>query len=180
MEHNYQDIITLIERLHRYFLDVVKVELDRLGIEDVNSAQALILFNIGKKELTVGELVKRGYYLGANISYNVKKMAENAYLVHERSTLDRRSNCIRLSDKGLVLYDKMTVMFEHHIAELDAGPATMDELKDAAKSLRHLGEFWDHVLRVNQCDSANVSVAPVHRHATTVSPSRDCRISAQR
>ncbi len=159
MDHIYQDVIFLIERLHRHFLEVVKTELDRLGTEDINNVQALILFNIGEEELTVGELTNRGYYLGSNVSYNVKKMVENNYLVHERSTHDRRSIRVRLSDKGLDLYGKMKVMFERHIAELDASPATNEELKDAVKSLRHLEQFWTRLLALGLRGPVNVSAA---------------------
>ena len=97
VKETYFETIRLIERLHRQFLEVVKGELDRLGIEDINNVQALILSNVGREELTVGELTNRGYYLGSNVSYNVKKMVENGYLVQERSTHDRRSIRVRVS-----------------------------------------------------------------------------------
>jgi DNA-binding MarR family transcriptional regulator len=87
----YLDTILLVERLHRQFLEVVKAELDRLGIEDINNVQSLILSHIGDEELTVGELTYRGYYQGSNVSYNVKKMVENGYLMQERSNHDRRT-----------------------------------------------------------------------------------------
>ena len=93
----YLDTILLIERLHRQFLEVVKAEIDRIGIEDINNVQALILSHVGEEELTVGELTYRGYYLGSNVSYNVKKMVENGYLVQERSAHDRRSVRVRVS-----------------------------------------------------------------------------------
>ncbi len=64
----YLQSLQLIERLHRRFLDVVKVELDRLRIPDINNVQALILYNIGNDTMTVGELTSRGYYLGSNVS----------------------------------------------------------------------------------------------------------------
>src|SRR3546814_5884749 len=89
--NEYLSSINLIERLHRQFLEVVKGELDRLGVQDINNVQALILYNIADDELTVGELTNRGYYLGSNVSYNVKKMVENDDLIQERSTHDRRS-----------------------------------------------------------------------------------------
>ena len=76
----YFETIRLIERLHRQFLEVVKGELDRIGVEDINNIQALILANIGREELTVGELTNRGYYLGSNVSYNVKKWSKTAIL----------------------------------------------------------------------------------------------------
>src|SRR3546814_3438250 len=72
IKREYLEAIKLIERLHRQFLEVVKTELDRIGVEDINNIQALILFNIGDEELTVGELTNRGYYLGSNVSYNVR------------------------------------------------------------------------------------------------------------
>ena len=146
MDNIYQDVIFLIERLHRHFLEVVKTELDRLGTEDINNVQSLILFNIGEEELTVGELTNRGYYLGSNVSYNVKKMVENGYLVHERSTHDRRSIRVRLSDKGLELYGHMKGMFESHVQELESGKNDMDELKQAYVALRHMEQFWTRLL----------------------------------
>jgi len=78
---DYLQSIHLIERLHRQFLEVVKNELDRHGMQDINNIQAVILYNIGEDELTVGELTNRGYYLGSNVSYNVKKLVENGYLL---------------------------------------------------------------------------------------------------
>lgn len=61
MKQVYLETILLIERLHRRFLDVVKSELDRLKVEDINNVQTLILYNIGGDQLTVGELTNRGY-----------------------------------------------------------------------------------------------------------------------
>jgi DNA-binding MarR family transcriptional regulator len=69
---------------------VVKLELEGFGIHDINNVQAMMLFNIGDAEMTVGELILRGCYLGSNASYNVKKVVENEYLAHERSVHDRR------------------------------------------------------------------------------------------
>jgi hypothetical protein len=62
----YLEAMTLVERLHRRLLDVIKDEFDRRSRADINSVQALLLYNIGEKELTAGELRTRGYYLGSN------------------------------------------------------------------------------------------------------------------
>src|SRR6202051_4275731 len=102
----YVQVISLVERLHRQFLEVVKLEIEGLGIHDINNVQGMILFNIGDAEMTVGELTLRGCYLGSNVSYNVKKMLENAYIVQERSPHDRRSVRVRLSEKGQTLRHK--------------------------------------------------------------------------
>ena len=85
MKDAYLQIIALIERLHREFLEVVKAELDRRAIRDLNNVQAMILFNIGEEELSVGELTIRGCYLGSNVSYNLKKLTENGYIEQTRS-----------------------------------------------------------------------------------------------
>jgi len=96
----YLEALTLVERLHRRLLDVIKDEFDRRGRADINSVQALLLYNIGDKELTAGELRTRGYYLGSNVSYNLKKLVELGFLDHQRSRVDRRSVRIRLTGQG--------------------------------------------------------------------------------
>ncbi len=159
MDHIYQEVIFLVERLHRHFLEVVKSELERLDTSDINNIQALILFNVGDEELTVGELTNRGYYLGSNVSYNVKKMVENGYLIHQRSTHDRRSIRVRLSEKGLVLFHSLREMFERHIADIVEGPITEEELQEASRALRHMEQFWNRILTFGTRSPAKVSAA---------------------
>lgn len=149
VKREYLEAIKLIERLHRQFLEVVKTELDRIGVEDINNIQALILFNIGQEELTVGELTNRGYYLGSNVSYNVRKMVENGYLVQERSTHDRRSIRVRLSDKGLDLCAQIGDMFERHSAALAGSSISPEDLNAASMSYRQLERFWISMLNFN-------------------------------
>jgi hypothetical protein len=60
MDNPYLEVISLVERLHRQFLEVVKLELEGFGIHDINNVQAMMLFNIGDAEMTVGELTLRG------------------------------------------------------------------------------------------------------------------------
>lgn len=145
-KREYLEAIKLIERLHRQFLEVVKTELDRIGVEDINNIQALILFNIGDEELTVGELTNRGYYLGSNVSYNVRKMVENGYLIQERSTHDRRSIRVRLSDKGLALCQQIGDMFDRHATALKDSSLEQGELTGASVAYRHLERFWISML----------------------------------
>ncbi|MFN3827732.1 MAG: MarR family winged helix-turn-helix transcriptional regulator [Micavibrio sp.] len=138
----YYDAIQLIERLHRHFLDVLKIELDRKGIQDINNVQSMILFNIGDDEMTVGELTIRGYYLGSNVSYNVKKMVENGYLIQERSVHDKRSIRVRLSDKGKKLCDLISAMFKRHEDQLKGTDITDARLTDLNNSLKMIERFW--------------------------------------
>ena len=138
----YYEAIQLIERLHRHFLDVLKVELDKKGIQDINNVQSMILFNIGDDEMTVGELTIRGYYLGSNVSYNVKKMVENDYLVQERSIHDKRSIRVRLSDKGKDLKEAITAMFVRHEEQIKGTDLNDEKLKGLNDTLKMLERFW--------------------------------------
>ena len=142
MQTAYLDVIALIERLHRQFLEVVKLELDTQGVHDINNVQAMILFNIGDLEMTVGELTLRGCYLGSNVSYNVKKMVENGYLVQERSLHDRRSIRVRLTGKGTMLRDRVSVMLQRHLEMLAQATINMDDLQAVGGTLRRLERFW--------------------------------------
>ena len=98
--NGYFKVISLVERLHRQFLELVKLELDGLGIHDINNVQGMMLFSIGDAEMTVGELTLRGCYLGSNVSYNVKKMVENGYLVQERRCTTAAPSTFILPKRG--------------------------------------------------------------------------------
>src|ERR1700676_1112457 len=142
MQTAYLDVIALIERLHRQFLEVVKLELDTQGVHDINNVQAMILFNIGDLEMTVGELTLRGCYLGSNVSYNVKKMVENGYLGQERSVNDRPSIHVKLTEKGRALRDQLSLMHQRHIEMLAQTPVTDENLQEVIVTLRRLERFW--------------------------------------
>jgi DNA-binding MarR family transcriptional regulator len=139
----YYETIQAMERLHRYFLDVVKVELDRLGVSDINNVQAMILYNIGNDEMTVGELTIRGYYLGSNVSYNLKKMVEMGYVLQERSPHDKRSIRIKLSDKGLKLYNGLADMFKRHEGKIAGTELSDARLGDLLGTMKMLERFWN-------------------------------------
>ena len=148
MQTAYLDLIALVERLHRQFLEVVKLELDTNGIHDINNVQAMILYNIGELEMTVGELTLRGCYLGSNVSYNVKKMLENGYILQERSSHDRRSVRVRLTEKGLALQEKLKQMHKRHVESLEQGVVQKDDLAAAHRTLRRLDRFWTHAVEL--------------------------------
>jgi len=151
----YLETISLIERLHRQCLEVVKAELDRRGVRDLNNVQALILFNIGEEEFSVGELTQRGYYLGSNVSYNVKKMVEHGYLIQERSPHDRRSFHVRASEKGVEIFHRLSKVFDDHTKELSAAQIDKEALDGANGLLRRMLQFWAAPQRSNsQLNSA--------------------------
>jgi DNA-binding MarR family transcriptional regulator len=142
---SYMTALSLIERLHRHFLEVVKLELDALGIHDINNVQALMLVNIGEAEMAVGDLMQRGCYLGSNVSYTVKKMVENGYISHERSFHDRRSIYVRLTDKGMKLRERLMRMYQRHVMTLTRTLISMEDLRAAIETLRGLEHFLGHV-----------------------------------
>lgn len=143
MTSPYYETIQMIERLHRYFLDVVKIELDRKNVEDINNVQAMILYNIGHDTMTVGELTHRGYYLGSNVSYNVKKMSENGYIEQERSVHDKRSIRVKLTQKGSDLYSNLNKMFLRHEGRLDGTKLTDETLTQTVTTLQMVERFWN-------------------------------------
>ncbi len=138
----YLDVIALVEQVHRRFLEVIKVEIDSLGAQDINNVQALMLYNIGDAEMTVGELTLRGCYLGSNVSYNVKKMVENGYLAAERSTHDHRSIRVKLTDKGANLRDRLSDMHRRHIEIFPQSTITETDLQRCTATLKQLERFW--------------------------------------
>jgi DNA-binding MarR family transcriptional regulator len=146
VKDHYLVTIRLIERLHRRFLDVIKAELDRLGIEDINNVQTLILSNINADQLTVGELTVRGYYLGSNVSYNVKKLVENGYLIQERSNHDRRMTRVRLSEKGLDLTAKIEELYQRNADAIGDGIATAEQLQELNNVLNGLERYWSRIV----------------------------------
>ncbi len=146
MKQSYLETIRLIERLHRRFLDVIKTELDRLGIEDINNVQSLILSNISNEQLTVGELTARGYYLGSNVSYNVKKLVENGYLSQERSPHDRRMTRVRVSEKGLELCGRIDELYEKNAVQLEREVISREQLTSMNQVLSALERYWSNYI----------------------------------
>jgi DNA-binding MarR family transcriptional regulator len=138
------DVISLIGRVHRQFLEVVKLELDGIGVRDINNVQAMVLFNIGEAEMTVGELTLRGCYLGSNVTYNVKAMVEQGYLAQHRSVHDRRSVHVRLTEKGKKLRDELIAVHRRHVDMLPHAGVTGDGLQRTEITLRRLERFWSH------------------------------------
>ena len=144
----YLETLTMVERLHRRLLDVVKDEFDRRGRSDVNAVQALLLYNIGDKELTAGELRTRGYYLGSNVSYNVKKLVELGFLHHARSRIDRRSVRISLTERGKDIHRIVAGVYEKHARTVEQiGGIPCDDLARVKVSLQRLERYWSDQIK---------------------------------
>jgi DNA-binding MarR family transcriptional regulator len=144
----YLRALRMIERLHRLLLDVIKDEFDRQGSAEINSVQALLLNNMGDDELTAGELRTRGYYLGSNVSYNLKKLLDMGYLHYKRSDKDRRSVRVSLTPKGVEARDTIQKLYRRQLGSVEAvGQITLDDFKSLNKSLVRLERFWADQIR---------------------------------
>ena len=144
----YLKTVTLIERVHRRLLDVIKDEFDRRNRDDINAVQALLLYNIDEQEITAGELRTRGYYLGSNVSYNLKKLVELGYLDHQYSKVDRRSVNIKLTSKGREVRNIVAALYHKHVRTVEqVADVYSDDLVTLNKSLHRLERFWtDQIL----------------------------------
>ncbi|MEP9396040.1 winged helix DNA-binding protein [Mesorhizobium sp. KR2-14] len=143
----YMESLQLVERLHRRLLDVIKDEFDRNGRSDINAIQALLLFNIGNAELTAGELRSRGYYLGSNVSYNLKKLVELGFINHQRSRIDRRSVRISLTEKGAEVAEVVGKLYERHIGSIEqVGGINAEEFQQMNRALQRLDRFWNDTI----------------------------------
>ncbi|MEL6958316.1 MAG: MarR family transcriptional regulator [Pseudomonadota bacterium] len=144
----YLDTLTLVERLHRLLLDVIKDEFERVGLLEINAVQALLLFNVGDNEVTAGELKSRGYYQGSNVSYNLKKLVEMGYMHHQRCEIDRRSVRVRLTEKGRNVRDVVSELFTSHANGLQKnGVLDMNGIDEIATALRRVERYWSEQIR---------------------------------
>lgn len=147
MKKEYLEFTRLIERLHRRFLDMLRAELTRIGIRDINSVQALLLTNIGSEEIAIRDLVERGYYQGSNVSYNIKKLGEMGYLEQERSAHDRRSVSIRLTEKALSVVEEIRKLEQKIAGQLDEQAFGRSEIESVCQALRHVERTWSDYVR---------------------------------
>jgi DNA-binding MarR family transcriptional regulator len=144
----YLEALTLVERLHHRLLDIIRDEFDRRNREDINPVQALLLYNIGDSEVTASELRTRGYYLGSNVSYNVKKLVELGFLHYARSRLDRRAVRISLTPKGQEVHDIVARLYDRQAAAVEKiGGVSREAFRDMNAALDRLERFWVDQIR---------------------------------
>jgi DNA-binding MarR family transcriptional regulator len=142
LNKEYLELTHLIARLHRRSLDVLRAELNRIGVRDINGVQALLLANIGDEKVVIKDLVERGYYQGSNVSYNIKKLMELEYIDQERSTHDKRSVSVSLTDKGHEVVVKVREMEDLNAAKFIELMESDTDLATVLASLRRLERMW--------------------------------------
>lgn len=142
MKDNYFKKIVMIEHLHRLSLQVMKVELDKMKISDITNVQCFILYNLGMEQVMVGDMINLGYYLGKNVSYNLKSMVKNGYLIKETQPNDNRSRSVKLSSKGIKLHKKLENLFIMQEKSLCMDEKESDQLDNM---LIKIGNFWKNL-----------------------------------
>ncbi len=142
MNKEYLELTRLIERLHRRFIDVLKTELNRIGVKDINGVQALLLTNIGEEAIAIRDLVERGYYMGSNVSYNIRKLTDLGYLDQERSAHDKRSVTIRLTEKALSVVTRMRELQDSNADAFSKRGEDGLDIEAICQQLRTLERTW--------------------------------------
>ena len=144
----FLECLRLVERLHRRLLDVLRYRLEEMGRTELNSVQALLIYNVGEQEMTAGELRTRGYYLGSNVSYNLKKLVEMGFISHHKSEHDRRSVRVALTEKGRMICEMIDNLYDEQLAEIMGDELlSLEDMRDLRKNLRNLERYWSDQLR---------------------------------
>jgi DNA-binding MarR family transcriptional regulator len=139
--YHYLRIFSLSENLNHTFLQSLKRNLVKNKINDINSIQCLILYNIGTKKINVSDIKNQNYYIGSNVTYNLQKMIENNYLIKEKSLLDGRNQEIKLSKKGLSLYMQLNQIFSEWNKNIKNNGFSEKDIEEGEKALLRLKAY---------------------------------------
>jgi DNA-binding MarR family transcriptional regulator len=141
------EIVRAIERLHRRSLDLLRADLIQAGVDDLSPSQVMMLFTIGPGELSVRDLIERGYYLGSNASYSLKRLVEAEYVLRAALERDRRSARIRLSEKGRDLCERVKRIDRRYQQLVAQNEEEVRELETTFRTLKRLEQTWSNVVR---------------------------------
>lgn len=147
MTVTHLELANTVERIYRRFADLLRVDLIRLGKDDISPAQVALLFTIGEDELSVRDLLDRGHYMGSNASYNLKQLAESGYVERQVMARDRRSARLKLTAKGLELCQALNELHAEYHDAVTNNLEDQQEMETALRTLRRLEEFWTQTLR---------------------------------
>ncbi|WEX75701.1 MarR family transcriptional regulator [Sinorhizobium numidicum] len=143
----YFELARLMERASRRFSGLVRAELTKLGVDDIGAAQAMVLLAIGDAELSVAELLDRGHYVGSNVSYYLKQLADGDYIDRVASQRDKRSARIKLSEKGRRLRADLRDAAMAYERTLSRGDQDRRNLETAFQTLHQLELVWGSASR---------------------------------
>lgn len=141
------DLARVIERVSRRFLDYMRLELAKLGVDDISPSQVMVLLTIGQGEIAVRDLLDRGHYVGSNASYNLKQLVESGYLERGASPRDRRLARISLSLKGQMLCERLRLIDDSNAFGQNLDLNAEADLQTTYDTLRRLEQWWSDSLR---------------------------------
>jgi DNA-binding MarR family transcriptional regulator len=139
---SHLELVRVIERMYRRYLDRLRVDLTRLGAEDISPSHAMLLFTIGDDDLSVRDLMDRGHYLGSNVSYSLKQLVQFGYVNRTPSPRDRRSARISLTEKGKRLCEVITAADEINQNLIVRDDRDHQALEETLNTLRRLEVVW--------------------------------------
>jgi DNA-binding MarR family transcriptional regulator len=146
MRNSCVEISVCGEKNYRLFLDIIKQELDVIGAVDINAIQAFILMNINDNVVTIGEVITRGYYIGSNASYNIKKMTANNYVQQTQSDFDKRAAYLKLTKKGLVLCEKLYDSVNNYLKIFETSMGSNFSIDQCVETMKKIEHFWKDAL----------------------------------
>ena len=136
------ELVRIIERMYRRYLDRLRVDLIRIGADDISPSHAMLLFTIGDDDLSVRDLMDRGHYLGSNASYSLKQLVQSGYVDRTASPRDRRSARIRLTDKGKRLCEAIKAADEFNQDLIVRNEHDHNAFEETLRMLRRLEVLW--------------------------------------
>jgi DNA-binding MarR family transcriptional regulator len=141
------DLPRLIERMHRRYLDVARLEMARIDVHDISPVQVMMLANIGLDEISVRDLIERGYYLGSNASYNLKQLVDCGYVLRQAASRDKRLARLKLSEKGRKVLTQLNTLDNSLAEPMLRGGTTPAEFDACYRLLRKLERRWTDAIR---------------------------------
>ncbi|HYH22214.1 MAG TPA: winged helix DNA-binding protein [Azospirillum sp.] len=138
----YLEIPRLVERMHRRFLDVLRTEMTRMGVDDVTPAGMMILLGIPEAGSSVRDLTARCNQIGSQATYTLRQLIDAGYVERAASRRDRRLATLRLSAKGQEAIRHLRRMAGSLAQDLLGDPDARQSLAEAHKFLRRLDQQW--------------------------------------
>lgn len=147
MRNSCVEVSVYGEKNYRLFLDIIKQELDNLNYTDLTAIQAFLLMNIGENIVTIGEVISRGYYIGSNASYNVKKLIANGYILQVPSDYDKRAVYLKLTEKGRKLCGKIDESIKGHMNLFESRMKGKFDMNAGVEFLKNVERVWKDLLQ---------------------------------
>lgn len=142
----YCELTSMLDRLHRRYLDVIRLELEEIGVRDVNPSQALMLTMMNEDDVPLRDIMQRGGYTASTATYMIKKLVEHGYLEQARATHDRRTMRLRLTRSGKRVSEHLMLLNSRHADHVGSEEGLSAEIADTTSTLRRIDRVWTEFL----------------------------------